>query len=175
MKRAIWTLAVLGAIQTAVGPEIAMAANCVGVAGSGYVKLDGNQVRNLVSTSVACNPAGGPPWINQEYHVPDTPGSPPSATGTMIDYKKGPSSPGNKDPSTTVGSYSIDLTTGMSTSGQITYTYPVGGTQTFVYKVFGPAGPGGVTGGNYDFCLNGSPPAKTVEIKFQTGAPAACP
>jgi hypothetical protein len=90
----------------------------------------------------------------------------------MIDYKKGPPGPGNKDPSTTVGSYSIDLTTGTSTSGRITYTYPVGGTRTFVYTVFGSAPVGA---GNYDFCLNGSPPAKTIEIKYQTGAPAACP
>jgi len=73
------------------------------------------------------------PWYNQEYHQ----GS--GTSGTLIDYKQGPSS--TVDPSETIGTWSIS---GSDTSTVLNYSYTGG--PNFTYKVFD------VGGGSYDFC-----------------------
>ncbi|WP_085211432.1 hypothetical protein [Methylomagnum ishizawai] len=75
------------------------------------------------------------PWYNQEYHQ----GNPNSTTGSVIDYKQGPSS--TVDPSETIGTWSIS---GSGTSTVLNYSYTGG--PNFTYKVFD------VGGGSYDFC-----------------------
>jgi hypothetical protein len=135
MKRSIWALGMLGAVLTAVGPGIAMATNCV--ASTGYAKLSANALETLVAKSMACYPAAGPPWTNQEYHAGD------GISGSLSDYKRGPAAPGNKDPTAVIGTYSVIGNSG----GQITYTYTTGG--TFVYSVWGTQSSGS---GTYDFC-----------------------
>lgn len=147
MKRSIWTLGMLGAVLTAVGPGIAAADNCVASSSDGYAKLSANALQTLMAQSMACYPAAGSPWTNQEYH----PGN--GSGGTVTDYKKGPLD--KKDPSAPVGSYSVVGNSG----GQITYTYTTGG--TFVYSVWGTQTSGS---GTYDFC-NASLVPLTGQVK----------
>ena len=156
MKRTICALAAFGTVLGALGPGTAMAVNCV--AGGGYAQLNQTQVEALVGTSMACYPAAGPPWTNQEYHG----GSVTSASGTITDYKKGPGDP--RDPTKQIGSYSIDGT------GAITYTY--GGAPTYTYTVWGNTTSGS---GIYDFCNALLVPlAGQVYIAAQTLSPQAC-
>jgi hypothetical protein len=137
-----------------------MAINCV--ASPGYVVLSQLEVRTLLAGGMACYPAAGPPWTNQEYHTG-------VLTGTVTDYKKGPPAPGNKDPSKQVGTYGITAT---GTGGVITYTY--NGGSTFAYKVWGTQ-----TGGSgiYDFCnviTPTTPLPGQVMVIVSTGAPTPC-
>jgi hypothetical protein len=160
MKRSIWALGMLGAVLSAVGPGIAVADNCVASSGDGYAKLSANALQRLMNQSMACYPAAGPPWTNQEYQPSNGSG------GTITDYKKGPSDP--KDPSKAIGTYSV---IGTGSGGQITYSYTAGG--TFVYTVWGTQSSGS---GTYDFCnASLAPLPGRVKIIAQVGAsPIAC-
>jgi hypothetical protein len=161
MKRSIWALGMLGAVLTAVGPGIAMATSCVN--SSGYTALSANQVEVLLGHSMACYPAtGSTKWTNQEYHT----GAPGVATGSVVDYKNGPATTGNKDPTATVGTYAI---VGSNSGGQITYTYSTGG--TFVYSVWGAKTSGS---GTYDFCNGTTPLPGQVMVIVGTGVVQSC-
>jgi hypothetical protein len=160
MKRSIWALGMLGAALSAVGPGIAMATNCA--LSTGYAKLSANQVEVLLGNSMACYPAtGSSKWTNQEYHT----GASGAAGGSVVDYKNGPATAGNKDPTATVGTYTIIGNNG----GQITYTYSTGG--TFVYSVWGLQTSGS---GTYDFCNGTTPLPGQVKVIFGTGVVQSC-
>jgi hypothetical protein len=99
---------------------------------SGATRLDGGTLAGLLTNRMVCANVGGEAW--QELHVG-------AASGTLRDYKKGPSDP--VDPSTpvgsSVGSYSVDGAT-----NTISYTYP--GQPAYKYDVC-------LTGTNgYTFC-----------------------
>ena len=160
MKRSIWTRGMLGAVLGAIGPGIAMADNCIDTSGT-----DGRCVLSMRpsckhswSAALACTPALGPPWTNQQYLSGGT-------VGTIMDYKMGPPRPGNSDPTTQVGGYSIDAGNG----GEIAYTYS--GTRTFTYTVWGTQTGGS---GTYDFCAGKIPLPGRVKIIVGTNAPRSC-
>lgn len=101
-----------------------------GVAASGVactVPANAVDPAAVLNNNTACYPPTAP-FQNQELH---------NGT-TMVDYKKGPSDP--RDPSVTVGSYSV-------ASNIITYTY---GTTTFSYYLV-PASGSGTLPGLYNF------------------------
>ena len=159
MKRSIWTLGMLGAVLSAVGPGIAMAENCIANPTDGYAQLSATALSTLLANSMACYPAGGPPWTNQEYHSG-------TGAGPLIDYKLGPPTAGNKDPSATIGTYSI----GGGSSGLITYSYATGG--TFTYTVWGVQSSGS---GTYDFCNGPTPLSGRVKVIAQVASgPVSC-
>jgi hypothetical protein len=159
MKRSIWTLGLLGAVLGAIDPGIAMADNCVDTRGTdGYAQLNATQLQTLVVSGMVCTPALGPPWTNQQYHSGGT-------VGTITDYKMGPARPGNTDPTTQIGGYSIDAGNG----GEITYTYS--GTRTFTYTVWGSQTGGS---GTYDFCAGKIPLFGQVKVIVGTNAPQSC-
>jgi hypothetical protein len=159
MKRSIWALGMLGAVLSAVAPAIAMADNCVTSSGDGYVELPAQALSALLASGMACYPAGGPPWTNQEYHAG-------SGTGAVTDYKLGPPAPGNKDPTATIGTYTIS---GTGKVGQIVYTYTAGG--TFTYTVWGTQSSGS---GTYDFCNGATPLPGRVKVIANVGGVVSC-
>ncbi len=109
---------------------------------------------------MACYPAGGPPWTNQEYHQ----GS--GITGSLSDYKHGPAGAGNKDPTAVIGTYTVAGVGG----GQVTYSYTAGG--SFVYTVWGTQSSGS---GTYDFCNGTTPLPGRVKVIAQVGgSPISC-
>jgi hypothetical protein len=116
-----------------------------------YKQLNQSDIESLVGLGTACYPAGGPPWTNQEYHTSS------GASGTIIDYKKGPSDP--RDPSKAVGTYTVNA------DSTITYNYTVGGTYT--YSVWGKTNGKGAT---YDFCVGSTPLPGGVRIISGSGA-----
>ena len=124
--------------------------------GTTYLKLSGAQIQTVLVGSTACNPATGTVYINQEFL---TGGS----SGTIGDYKKGPSDP--IDPTqSNIGSYSIS--TGPSSS--ITYNYSG---ESDNYAVFGPtSGTLGTSGAIYDFCPNGNAPPTSIRVNAGTSS-----
>lgn len=89
-----------------------------------------------LSGNTVCVAKGGGGWQNQELHS----GGP--ASGSLIDYKKGPSDP--IDPTSTVGTWSIS---GTGTSTSVTYSYPSGSTGTYaVCSAQSQPGPGATIG-----------------------------
>ena len=155
MKRTICTLAALGTVLQVFTSGVAMAINCV--PSSGYAQLNQAQVEALIGTSMACYPVAGPPWTFQEYH--DAPNT--FAMGNIIDYKRGPGNP--RDPSTMVGSYTID------TTGTLISNY--GGPKRYSFTIWG-----NTAGGNgiYDFCNQLIPLPGGVRINVATGMPRPC-
>lgn len=154
MKRSIWALGMLGAVLSAVAPGIATAENCVANPTDGYAELTASQLAALLGRSMACYPAGGSPWTNQEYHADSGNG------GALSDYKLGPAATGNKDPTKVIGTYSV-------TGNQVTYSYTTGGTAA--YTVWGTQSSGS---GIYDFCNGASPLSGRVKIIAQVGSAA---
>jgi hypothetical protein len=156
MKRTIWTLTALG---TALGTVLGVAGPAVAACtpNGGYAQLNQAQVEALVGTGMACYPAAGPPWTNQEYHS----GGITSAGGNITDYKKGPGDP--RDPTAQIGIYTIDA------NGVVTYTYGSG--HPFPYTVWGTQTSGS---GTYDFCNGATPLPGQVKIIASTGTPRSC-
>jgi hypothetical protein len=88
-----------------------------------------------------------PTFTSQEYHSGTTGGS-------IIDYKRGSSDP--KDPTTTIGSWSVS-------GNQVTYTYTSGG--SYSYTVWQQSG-----GTTFDFCNGTTAIVSAASIKAgQTG------
>lgn len=159
MKQALCAVA-LGVVLGIGGFGRASADSCVASAGDGYAQLSASAVANLLGTSMACYPAAGPPWTNQEYHT----GAVGANSGNVIDYKKGPTDP--RDPSKQIGSYTI---VGTGNGGQITYNYTNG--PSYSYSVWGTQTSGS---GTYDFCNGTTPLTGRVKIIAQTGAAQSC-
>ena len=144
MKRAI----LLGLIPLAFGAGQAWAQNCTNATTAGMTPT---QIRGLVSGQYAC--VGASPnaqW--DELHT----GS--GATGMVLDYKLGPSSP--TDPSDTpahpTGTYAISAPQGAQAPGLITYTY---GSGSFAYRIVNNLG-----APLYSFCGIGAAPQLAVTI-----------
>jgi hypothetical protein len=111
----------VAAIATAFGVVQAFAQTstpeCNGIA----VISSGDRMAETLTNKMVCVGSAGA-WKNQQYH----------ATGGMItDYKGGPPRPGNKDPTSTVGTWSTN--TGATNQGLVTYTYIPG--RAFTYMV----------------------------------------
>lgn len=144
MKRISWLVIALSAI----GTQHAIAQNCTNVATAG---MTGTLIKNLVSNQYAC--VGRFPnaqW--NELHNSS------AATGNVLDYKLGPTSP--TDPSDTAthptGQYKITAPNGSQLPGLITYTY---GTYIYAYNVVD-----NLTHPQYSFCGTGSAPQLAVTI-----------
>ena len=138
-----------------ISPGVAFAINCI--AGPGYVQYSASQVNNLLTGSVACYPATGTVFSNQEAHY---------SGGILGDYKKGPAGPGVVDPTlTNIGNWGVNLTT-----GQLTYTYLP--SKAYTYFIFGSnfANPGT---GTYDFCP--SVGATPIQIRVKKASTGPCP
>jgi len=166
MKRVIWTFAMLGAVQAAIWPGVAMADNCVASTSDHYKALDALEVIALLVGNMACySPTGGPPWENQEYLTQTSSTAATNSTGTITDYKHGPPAPGNKDPMKVIGTYTITSPGG---GGRLTHTYTPGG--SFVYTVWGTQTSGA---GTYDFC-NATLVPLPGKVLISIGGPHAC-
>lgn len=76
--------------------------------------VDASALAALLSNKMVCGNVGGEVW--QEHHNG-------SASGSLVDYKKGPTDP--VDPTTTVGSYVVN------SDNTVTYAYSGGGTYTY--------------------------------------------
>ena len=105
-----------GTVQ-AVAQTSTPACNGIAVIGSGDLIADA-----LTNRMVCVGSAGA--WKNQQYHATG-PG------GVIVDYKGGAPGPGNKDPTSTVGTWSTS--TGARNQGLVTYTYVPG--RAFTYMV----------------------------------------
>lgn len=113
----------------------ALAINCAASTGYTRVAGDGDVLKNTLSGKTACK-ANTEDWEWQEYHEP---------SGTLIDWKKGPSDP--VDPSVPVGKWSA--TDGAS--AEVTYSYD---TKNYTYNVWK------TKLGLYDFCAG-----STVKVR----------
>ena len=80
--------------------------------------LNANQIKNLLVGKYACGSSGTEKW--DEILVGGN-------TGSVTDYKKGPSDP--SDPTAVVGSYSIT-----NQPAAITYNYTSGGSYTYTIQ-----------------------------------------
>lgn len=127
--------------------------------------LTGATVSTLLETAgrIACYKGSAPTWTNQEIH----------SSGTLRDYKLGPSSP--TDPTARVGGYTI-ATTPAARNGIITYSYTGG--PSFNYFI-APA-PGTTAGqpGAYRFFPNangvGSACTFEIPVTVETSASSGC-
>lgn len=119
--------------------------------GAGWKKANnggtgGNpDITAVLSGNTVCV-GSAPTWTAQEYH---------QSGGTLIDWKRGPSAPGNIDPTEAVGSWSI-------VGDQVQYIYTSGGSYTFDVYVNAP---------NYSFCTGTS---SAADATVKTGQ-SACP
>ena len=135
------------------GTGEARAQNC-----TGGTLLSPSEVAALLTDRYACGGAGGQTW--NELH----------SAGNIIDYKLGPNDP--KDPSTTVGGYTIASTTvGDTPVGRVTYNYNNGG-GSFAYQIRSAGSPATTTPGTYSFC--GVAGAANFSITVST-APCSAP
>jgi hypothetical protein len=118
----------------------AMAVNCRCGANFGQEQTT---VSTLVSGKTACALRGSDRW--QEFHA---------SNGDVIDYKRGPSDPG--DPSSKVGTWT-------ATTDTVTYTY---GSQSYNYAVCLP----NASGALYVFCNTATSEAiPSVNLKSGQG------
>lgn len=90
-------------------------------AGSG-----GSLALNTLTGKTVCVGAA-PTWQAQEFH---------QAGGALFDYKRGPATPGNVDPTEQVGAWSI-------VADQVNYSYTSGG--SYIFDVYEKSGA-------YSFC-----------------------
>ena len=134
-------------------------ANCVASSDTSHKVLSQTQLSNLMVGSTACVPHAGGGWDNQEQHT---------LAGRIVDYKKGPASPTNNDPSIDIGGYTISSDT---SGGFITYSYTGG--PTYKYYLYGNTANPSPRAGNFDFCTTvGSGTSITVGVKKSLGS---CP
>lgn len=147
---------VMGSIFLALGASHAvMAQTCSGN------KLSATAIQTLVAGKYACYGPGAYPNVQwNELHTG-------TSSGTVTDYKKGPSDP--VDPTKAVGTYAITGTN----SAIITYTYSDGG-GAYGYNVYANLGTASPNPGNYSFCTTGGGVNLPVTVGLTTGN-GGCP
>lgn len=120
--------------------------------GTGTLVTSSTQLKTLLSSNTVCAAAGSDTW--QEYHDP---------SGTLTDYKRGPSDP--VDPSQIVGTWSVLAGGGISRSGVLVrYDYGSGG--VYQYSVCQ------VSANSVNFC--GSTGSRNVTGATLQSGPGAC-
>ncbi len=149
----------LATVFMAAAPMSAWAAvNCVSTPPGNGV-LNATQLGSLLAGRTACLAKAGGGWQNQEQH------SGSAVSGTIIDYKKGPTDP--RDPTKTIGAYTIGVDGG-GVNGRVTYTYTGSGT-TFPYFVLGNSSSSTLRPGIFSFCPTLGSNAGAFEITVKAG------
>lgn len=137
----------------------AMAQTCSGT------RLTVTQISQLVSGRYACYGPGAWPAVEWNELHSGTIGSTTNTSGTVTDYKKGPTDP--IDPTKPVGTFTIGQ---VSKNGAITYIYPSGSYGYYVYDNNLTAPNPGV----YSFCTTGGGINIPVTVGSNT-AHGGCP